>query len=239
MGAKKRKTQTSAFKKLLGILGVVSLILGIPLTIKQLFFDSSNIETKKKNESKTEFNNSDQNTVITGDNNTIIFNEKNNPSKGSFQLKKENIIETQKTENKIGKIKIAILPFENISENSKFTMLSKGLPESMLQNISQLENYLVVEGVFRDKLLKEIDFQQGKYVDPSSAAKIGKLLGMEQVVIGSFQINDNKIKISSRSVKVENGQILANSVLEFEDSISDIFKIQKKYAQEFMLNLNK
>ena len=70
-------------------------------------------------------------------------------------------------------LKLTVLPFEYISNDSKYSWLSRGIPESILGAISQIENYVIIEAVQRDRILKEIDFQQGKYVDIKSACKLG------------------------------------------------------------------
>lgn len=131
---------------------------------------------------------------------------------------------------------MAILPFENVSQNSEFSWLSKGISESLVESFSYNSKYDLIEAGQRDKILKEIKFQQGRYVDINTAVKIGKLLGASDVLIGSYQISDNKIFLSSRIINVQNGIIDKSSITTITDTLVDIFKVQKNYLQQVKTN---
>lgn len=136
---------------------------------------------------------------------------------------------------RVGKTRVAILPFENVSDNPEFNWLSKGISETALMSFPGIDEYVLVEGNLRSKVLKEIDFQQGRYVDPASAAKIGKLMGAEKVVIGSFQIHEGKLNIIGRVVSVQSGQIDPNSMVENDGDIKNLFQVQKGFANKLGL----
>ena len=69
--------------------------------------------------------------------------------------------------------------------------------------------------------------------------QVGKLLGVRQVIIGSCQINDEKIKITARIVEVETGKILKNSVTEYNNSLNDPFQVQKEFSLLVLEKLKK
>lgn len=148
----------------------------------------------------------------------VIYNNENN----KYPL------ENKQTNLNFNSKKIVILPYEYLSDEKKYNWLSKGIPETLPETFVDA-GYVVIEGVQRDKVLKEIDFQQGKYVDINTAVKIGKMLGAQEILIGSYQVNDSKIIISSRIVNVENGNVLKNTIVNHEDSLSDIFTAEKNY----------
>lgn len=146
-------------------------------------------------------------------------------------------IENNQTNLNLNSKKIVILPYEYLSDEKKYNWLSKGIPET-LPEIFVDAGYIVVEGMQRDKILKEIDFQQGKYVDINTAVKIGKMLGAQEILIGSYQVSDSKIIISSRIVNVENGNVLKNTIVNHEDSLSDIFTAEKNYINSLKNKIN-
>jgi len=137
-----------------------------------------------------------------------------------------------------GRIKISILPFEYNSSNSDFKDLSKGIPEVLLTTLITIDSFLFIEGVQKDKVLKEIDFQQGKYVDISTAVKIGKMLGAQKIIIGSCQINGSRILINGRVVNVQSGTIDQTSVVSHEGLIDNILAVQREFAQNMFRKLN-
>jgi|GEM_PF-5434934 len=230
----KEKTIT---EKLTRILGIPAVIITIAVGIKSLIISN---EEKPTNNIQNSGNNS---TIVTGNGNTFNNNTYNTIDSKHDQKKVTtksgnndyNTIKQPKI-NTIndGKTIIAILPFENITNDKEYEWLSKGIPESLLVNLSTSDKFTVIEGTLRDKVLDEINFQQGKYVDIKSAVRIGKMLGSREIIIGSFQIIDKKIKITSRIVDVENSKIIQSSIVEYEDSITDIFKMQKNYSNYFI-----
>jgi len=230
----KEKTIT---EKLTRILGIPAVIITIAVGIKSLIISN---EEKPTNNIQNSGNNS---TIVTGNGNTFNNNTYNTIDSKDDQKKVTtksgnndyNTIKQPKI-NTIndGKTIIAILPFENITNDKEYEWLSKGIPESLLVNLSTSDKFTVIEGTLRDKVLDEINFQQGKYVDIKSAVRIGKMLGSREIIIGSFQIIDKKIKITSRIVDVENSKIIQSSIVEYEDSITDIFKMQKNYSNYFI-----
>lgn len=137
-----------------------------------------------------------------------------------------------------GKIKISILPFEYISNDDSHSSLSKGIPESLLNSISVIDKYIFIEGVQRDKVLKEIDFQQGKYVDIKTAVKIGKILGAQQILIGSCQVSNQNLTISSRIVDVESGAIITSSIVQMNGTLNNIIQTENNFAEQVFNKLS-
>ncbi len=229
------------YEKVTIILTAISLAIGIFVGIKSF------VSEEKKDEPKI-YNSGDNSNIISGNGNTINSNNyiiKNDNSidknketyKKALERKSENS-QLKNIQVNDGKIKIAILPFENITNDKEYEWLSKGIAESLLVNLSISNKFTVVEGTLRDKVLDEINFQQGKYVDINSAVKIGKMLGSNEILIGSYQIIHEKIKITSRIIDVESGKIIKNSTIDYEDSISDLFKMQKNFSNYYIDKVN-
>lgn len=222
-------------EKIIRILTIITLVIGIVAAIK-----SCN-DSKEKSTNPEIINSGNNSTIINGNGNTInknniIINEKK-PEKNNSDSKKLNIKQSSQIESKElnnEKKKIVILPFEYLSDDKKYQWLSKAFSETLIEPILNTDKYIVLEGTLRDKLLSEIDFQQGKYVDIKNAVKIGKILGANEIIYGSYQINDTKIKIVSRIVDVESAKIIENSSVDYEDSILEPFKMQKNYSEFFI-----
>lgn len=154
------------------------------------------------------------------------INEPNN-----YQSRDTSVIEQTDIANvSDGSTRIAILPFEYISNENKYSWLSRGIPESILGAITRIEGYVVIESVQRDKILNEINFHQGKYVDVKSAVKIGKLLGAKKVIIGSCQVYGEQVEVTSRVVDIESGKIDSNSIVQHSSSNIDPFQLQKDFS---------
>lgn len=215
--------------RIITILTIISLVVGIIGDMKG-WWDSDNKEIEGNNNR------------VNSDNNTYIYNnskEKKADVKidgGNFKKNKSREVTPYRKDSGEKEKRLAILPFENVSQNSEFSWLSKGISESLVESFSYNSKYDLIEAGQRDKILKEIKFQQGRYVDINTAVKIGKLLGASDVLIGSYQISDNKIFLSSRIINVQNGIIDKSSITTITDTLVDIFKVQKNYLQQVKTN---
>jgi curli biogenesis system outer membrane secretion channel CsgG len=117
--------------------------------------------------------------------------------------------------------------------------IGKGIADMMVDRLVNDGKYSVIERKALDKLIAEQNFSNSDRADPSSAARIGKLLGVDAIIIGSiteFGRDDKKtniggfgsaagrfgiggigkseakavVQITARMVNVETGEILAS-----------------------------
>jgi curli biogenesis system outer membrane secretion channel CsgG len=117
--------------------------------------------------------------------------------------------------------------------------IGKGIADMLVDRLVNGGKYSVIERKAIDKLIAEQNFSNSDRADPSSAAKIGKLLGVDAIVIGSitqFGRDDKStnlgglgaaagrfgiggigkkeskavVQITARLVNVETGEILAS-----------------------------
>ena len=140
----------------------------------------------------------------------------------------------------MGKTTIAILPFDNasISEDQRaLDPRSVGLASMMIQDISKSDKLKVVD---RDKInfiVDELELQQSDLVDKSTAVKMGKLVGAQTLLMGSFmKISKNDMKIFGRLVSVETSEIL--KAAEVTGDPDDIFELQKELVLKVLGELN-
>ena len=87
--------------------------------------------------------------------------------------------------------------------------------------IVQTNCFHVVERQQLDKVLKEQDFELNDAVDQQTAVKVGELIGVDAIVIGSVLKLGAQTELDSRIVNVQSGQILAaaNSAYESDPQI--------------------
>ncbi|MDJ0796327.1 MAG: CsgG/HfaB family protein [Calothrix sp. MO_167.B12] len=79
----------------------------------------------------------------------------------------------------------------------------RGISSILVDKLVKGGNFRVIERTKIDKILKEQDFGVSGRVDPSSAAKIGRLLGAELVVFGSItSANLERNRSGIRGIKI-------------------------------------
>src|SRR5437762_8580426 len=126
--------------------------------------------------------------------------------------------------------RVAVLDFDYGTVHSSVTGImgsdvdiGKGVATMLVSELAQNGTYTVMERAQLDRVLNEQNFQQDARSDASSAAKLGRLLGVDAIIIGSitqFQREDKNIQlglrretkatvaIDARIVQIGTGEIL-------------------------------
>ena len=106
---------------------------------------------------------------------------------------------------------------ESISE-SEARILTQRLTSKMIE----LSDYTVVERASIDKILKEQKFQHFGCADAACAVEIGKLAGVEHMVIGTVSKIGNTYSVDSRMIDVESGKSVISAEYSTQNSIDDV-----------------
>ena len=81
---------------------------------------------------------------------------------------------------------VAILYFDNYTGASDYDPLGKGIASMMISDLSSVKEIQLLERDRMQDLIKEVDNQHTKYFDSTTAVKVGKMVGVEYVVVGAF-----------------------------------------------------
>lgn len=132
--------------------------------------------------------------------------------------------------------RIAILYFSNSGEVSKLKMLKKGLADMMISDLSNINMLNIVERDKIEQIIKEQKLSNSSDFDPKTATKLGKLLGAEIILTGSFFEMFGSMRIDARFIDVSTGEILKSDGVDGESS--KFFKIQKQLTWKIIKNLD-
>ena len=127
--------------------------------------------------------------------------------------------------------RVAVLDFDytTVQSDVRTTMgsdvdIGKGVATMLVSELVRNGTYTVMERAQVDRILNEQNFQQGGRADASSAAKLGRLLGADAIIIGSVTQFEHESKditfgfrreskatvgIDARLVQIGTGEILA------------------------------
>src|SRR6266403_1404463 len=120
---------------------------------------------------------------------------------------------------------IAVLPFANLSNDSKAEYLSDGITESLINSLSQLPNLAVVSRntVFRYK---------GQPADPQ---KVGKELHVRAILTGRLIQSGDELMISVNLEDVQNGRQLWGE--QYNRKLSNLVSVQQEIAGDIYTRL--
>jgi curli biogenesis system outer membrane secretion channel CsgG len=99
------------------------------------------------------------------------------------------------------KKRVAVFDFDYATVHSSVAALfgqdvdvGKGISDLLVTDLVKDGSYSVIERKALDKILKEQNFSNSDRADPNSAAKIGKLLGVDAIIVGSITQFGNETK---------------------------------------------
>ncbi len=120
---------------------------------------------------------------------------------------------------------VAVLPFDNVSGDTKIEYLTDGITESIISRISQLPSLKVISrnSAFHYK---------GKEIDPQ---KVGEELNVGAVVMGRVLNQGDKLSIGVELIDTrDNSQIWGE---QYNRKLADIFAVEEGISKEIAQNL--
>jgi TolB-like protein len=130
---------------------------------------------------------------------------------------------------------IAILDFDNnsLDDADKLANLGKGLADILISDLGTLTKLKVVERERIQFILDEI--QRGdamvngqRLADTEFAVRVGKLVGAQSMLVGSYLRLGNKLRLDTRLVKTETSEIIKTESVEGKPD--EILELSKKLA---------
>ena len=136
---------------------------------------------------------------------------------------------------------IAILDFKNSSNDPQFQGLDTAVRSFLTTDLSSLNSLQIVERGRLKDLLQELRLSSGEFVDPRTAAKLGKGLAAQAVLVGEFFAQGHRMRIDARLVHVETGAvILAEGIAGKPTDFLDLEKqLARKVIDTFGIRLSR
>ena len=114
---------------------------------------------------------------------------------------------------------IAIIDFEGIGVSLEEARV---LTQRLTTEIISLDVYQVFERSKINRILEEQEFQKSGCVDAACAVDIGKLAGVQHMVIGTVSKIGQTFSVDSRLIDVESGESLISAEYSTQNSIDDM-----------------
>jgi len=138
---------------------------------------------------------------------------------------------------------VTVLDFDNnsIDDVERLANFGKGLADILITHLTGLSKLKVVDRERIQFVLDEMARSESglggkRVIDPEFAVRLGKLMGAQSVLIGSFMKVGKKLRIDVRLVKTETSEVLK---ADFVDGSQDeIFDLAKKLTVKVAQNLD-
>ncbi len=125
---------------------------------------------------------------------------------------------------------VAVLYFQN-QGNPELEPLKVGLAQMLTSDLIGAGGVKVVERTQLQAVLDELKLGHSSVADKDTSAKVGKLLGAEYLVLGSYFSLAGTLRVDARLVKVETGEVLhANGA---NGGIAEFMDLERRLAGSF------
>ena len=115
---------------------------------------------------------------------------------------------------------IAVLPFENLSEEKANAFFTEGVQDQILTNLAQIAEL---------KVISRTSVMQYKSGAPRNLREIGQQLGVAHVVEGSVQRAANKVRVNAQLLDARTDAHLWAQT--YDRDLADVFAIQSEIAK--------
>ena len=131
---------------------------------------------------------------------------------------------------------VAVLPFRYTGTDPLYEPLSRALADLMVTDLTQTDRITVLERMRVQVLLDEMGLVEQGVVDPSTAARSGRLLGAERTVLGELDASADEIMLAAAVVWVADALREPEPFSE-RDVLQHLFDAQKRLALDLYQRL--
>jgi TolB-like protein/Flp pilus assembly protein TadD len=115
---------------------------------------------------------------------------------------------------------IAVLPFENLSDEKENAYFADGIQDDVLTNLSKISDLRVIS---RTSVMQ----YRGR---PTNLREIGKALGVSNILEGSVRRSGNKVRVNVQLIDANTDEHLWAK--DYDRDLTDVFEIQSALAGE-------
>ena len=134
-----------------------------------------------------------------------------------------------------GMSRVAVLPFENLTNNRADDWLSAAFSESMTSALQDVETLIPVSRDRIVELYRRHGILDASALDAGALRRVTEVLGVRYVVHGSYQKLGDRIKVSARLVAADTGAIEAQESVS--DDFANLLNVEDDLAERFARKL--
>lgn len=118
------------------------------------------------------------------------------------------------------RLSIAVLPFDNRSGNTEIT---NTVQDKMITSLYSLKRFKIIERSQIDKVLSEQKLGMTGAIDPAKAVKVGKIIGVDAILVGSISSSTTGIGMDARLIDTESGGVItAKDAYSAQNTLQDV-----------------
>ncbi len=101
------------------------------------------------------------------------------------------------------KPRVAVLYFDHLGTDAELRFLRKGLTQMLITDLSDGDDLVVVERTDLEMVIQELNLGKSKFISRRTANKIGRMLGAQYLITGSYNNFRGTLHITAKLIDVE------------------------------------
>lgn len=132
---------------------------------------------------------------------------------------------------------VAVFPLEDLRPSAETEGLGEVLAEGITDGLSGTPGIHVVERQRLKAVMDEIGLGMSGAVDEKTAVRVGKLLGANHLLLGSFMKFRSQVRVNARIVRTETGEITGTA--KVTGKFEDILELEEKVVAGILSSCNR
>jgi len=132
--------------------------------------------------------------------------------------------------------KMAVLPFRNTSKREEYNWLGEAIADALVDGLRNIEYFIIIDRPYIKKTIKNLNINLSSRTIENELPKIGRYLVTNIIIVGSYQLLEDNIRIIAKFVEVETGKIIFST--KVSGKLQDLFVLQDQMYEAVLANLN-
>jgi len=115
--------------------------------------------------------------------------------------------------------------------------IGQEIAETLGTDLAKSDRITLVERAQLGQALRELRLQSTGLTEPAQAKRVGKLIGADAIIVGSFYVRANQIVINARVVDVRTGKVMKGRAENIQGKLSDLYTLLGDLANRLHLRL--
>ncbi|MBW1878775.1 MAG: hypothetical protein JRI25_01410 [Deltaproteobacteria bacterium] len=130
---------------------------------------------------------------------------------------------------------VAVLPLDKASGSEDYAGLGQALAGMLIADLSGVEALQLVERERLDALLEEMALSETGFLDPSTTQRLGRGVGAELLLTGSYSVVGPTFLMDARLVQVESSHVL--KAAQANGTAADFVAVEKDIVEALLEGL--
>ncbi len=131
---------------------------------------------------------------------------------------------------------VAVVPFRKGVAEASYQGLGTALADMVVTDLSGASGLQLVERTRLKALMGELQLSKSGFVDPKSAQKMGKGLGAQLIVTGTYSVLAERFVLDVRLLEVQSGAVL--KAVRSEGKIEEFVAVEKDVVEKLLDRLS-